>query len=324
MSKFFQSSIVVLLVAALTLVSGLANGVVSAQEGQEIDPNTPMSEDGFLPMPEAIGERTSAPERGTGKKLAEPYRIPQEHLDAPSLDGGIYSESVIGVDSRVKVTSTTAYPNRAIAYLYIVFPNNSAGSCTGWLIGRRAVATAGHCVYNKSAGGWAKSITIYPGANGSYAPYGYAVKVGLWSVSGWVTSNNWEYDYGAIKTSYLKGTTTYPGNRVGWFGFRWQSSNTFSGTYTVRGYPGDKPYRTLWTMNGYVYTLGYARKLWYKMDTYGGQSGSPIYHIFNSTCCYGVGIHAYGASTIGGVQYNSGTRITQGVYTNLYNWKNSP
>ena len=56
-----------------------------------------------------------------------------------------------------------------------------------------------------------------------------------------------------------------------------------------------------------------------------GQSllNGPI-HIFNSSCCYGVGIHAYGADNWPGTSppYNSGTRINQSVFTNMVNWKN--
>lgn len=320
MSTFFKTSSIVCLMVVLALSSGLTVGVASAQEGAELDPNTPVSEEGVLPMPEAVSYRTQTPEKGTGEKLGRPMRIPDEELNAPALDGGMEGlmESVIGTDSRIKVTGTTTYPYRAIAYLYVVFPNNAAGSCTGWLIGANTLATAGHCVYSKGNGGWAKSIKVYPGANGSYAPYGYTTAKRLYSVYGWTSTSNWEYDYGAIKTY------SAIGNTVGWFGFRWQSSNTFSGAYTVSGYPGDKPYRTQWRMNGYVYTFGYARKLWYQMDTAGGQSGSPIYHVYSSTCCYGVGIHAYGASYINSNYYNSGTRITQAVFNNLLNWKNAP
>lgn len=323
MYQFFKTSSIVILLVVLALSSGLTTGVVSAQERADIDPNTPVSEDGILPMPESVGTRIQKPGRGTGETLGTPMIIPDEELNVRALDGGREGmiESVIGTDSRTKVTTTTVYPSRAIAYLYIVFPNNAAGSCTGWFIDPNTLATAGHCVYSKGDGGWAKSIKVYPGANGNSAPYGYTVSKKLWSVTGWTTSTNWEYDYGAIQTTSSLGTT------VGWFGLRWQSSNTFSGSYTVRGYPGDKPYRTMWTMSGSVYGFQYNsayRKLWYKMDTAGGQSGSPVYHVYNSSCCYGVAIHAYGASTISGSSYNSGTRITQAVYNNLVAWKNAP
>ncbi|HEY5997684.1 MAG TPA: trypsin-like serine protease [bacterium] len=240
---------------------------------------------------------------------------------------GLQTESIIGVDSRLRVGTTTTYPSRAIVYLYVVFPNTAAYSCTGWMIGPRTVATAGHCVYSAGDGGWATSIKAYPGRNGSTAPYGYRWGYRVFSPPGWTGSASQFYDYGAIQ---LAGTAI--GNTTGWFGFRWQTSNSFPGYFTVRGYPGDKIgtlAATMWTMNGAVLAGGtptttYGKKLWYLMDTYGGQSGSPIYQTWGGQCCYGVGIHAYGAAAWPGPTppYNSGTRITSAVFANLLNWRN--
>jgi glutamyl endopeptidase len=248
-------------------------------------------------------------------------QIPADQLNVPSLDElfGFQGESVIGTDSRWKVTATTSYPSRAIAYLYVVFPNNSSGGCTGWFFSSRMVATAGHCVYNKSAGGWAKAITIYPGRNGSSAPFGSTSKYTLWTHTNWATSANHSYDYGLIRTTTAKGAT------VGWFGFRWQSSNIF-GYGTVRGYPGDKPSGTMWTMGGTIFAGGAAgtvasRKLWYTIDTAGGQSGSPIYQYWKNPAnnvygYYGIGIHAYGIGYPSAAT-NSGTRITQALFNSM-------
>ena len=58
-----------------------------------------------------------------------------------------------------------------------------------------------------------------------------------------------------------------------------------------------------------------ARKVYYDVDTYGGQSGAAVYRIINGAR-YAVAVHAYGGSTS-----NSGTRITSGVHTNLVAWK---
>ncbi len=46
-----------------------------------------------------------------------------------------------------------------------------------------------------------------------------------------------------------------------------------------------------------------ARKVYYDIDTFGGQSGSAVYRIINGSR-YGIAIHAYGGATS-----NNGTRI---------------
>jgi glutamyl endopeptidase len=320
------------LVAMLLVVSLLAAFVLpaSAQEivppssevtGLVDNPHMPVSSDGLVgdALVDALTVDAFAPSEQPsfeGEKTEGDAKLVDEEVLA--LDYGPWTESVIGADGRTRVSTTTSYPWRAIAHLVVTWRNGTSGGCTGWFIGPRTVATAGHCVYNSSRGGWASSIRAYPGRNGSSTPYGYGTSYRLFSVTGWTSSGNHEYDYGAIQ---LNSTL---GNTVGWFGFRWQSSNTFSGAYRVTGYPGDKTYGTMWTMeeNPGIRAVT-TRKLWYNIDTAGGQSGAPVYHNYSSTCtACGVAIHAYGTGTSPYTQYNSGTRITQEVYNNLTAWKN--
>jgi V8-like Glu-specific endopeptidase len=56
-------------------------------------------------------------------------------------------------------------------------------------------------------------------------------------------------------------------------------------------------------------------KVYYDIDTAGGQSGSAVYRIISGNR-YGMAIHAYG-----GAVTNSGTRITSAVYNNMVAWK---
>ena len=57
------------------------------------------------------------------------------------------------------------------------------------------------------------------------------------------------------------------------------------------------------------------RKVYYDVDTAGGQSGAAVYRIERDGNRTAFGIHAYGGATT-----NSATRITTPVYQNLQNW----
>ena len=84
-------------------------------------------------------------------------------------------------------------------------------------------------------------------------------------------------------------------------------------TANISGYPGDKPSGTQWYDNHRVAAVD-SRKVFYDIDTMGGQSGSAVYRIQNGKRI-AVAVHAYGGATT-----NSGTRISTPVYNNLVLW----
>lgn len=310
--------LIVIFLLAFLFGSGLSARSVQAQEAS-LPLDTPVSNiGGVLAMPEAAGLslKNDAPFAGAGLPdgaVAPTISAPESPMSplVPTFPG-----SVIGADGRVQATGTTGFPNRAIVFLEVTFPNGS-GTCSGWYYGPRIVATAGHCVYDAETNQWATSITVWPGRNGDSVPYGSTTGHRFFSVTGWTSSHSASYDYGAIQTDAALGNT------VGWFGYRWQSSNSFPGTFTVKGFPGDKPYGTMWTMSGSMKAVSTYR-LWYSIDTAGGQSGSPHYQVWGGACCYGVGIHTYGVGLSGTYPYstyNSSTRIRQAVFNNMKSWK---
>ncbi len=223
-------------------------------------------------------------------------------------------EIVHGPDDRVQITNTAAYPWRIHASLLITAADNSLWLGTGWFIGPHTLMTAGHVVYIKNSGvpgrdGWVKNIVVMPGRNGSSLPYGSVTSTSFRSVTGWTGDGDPNYDYGAIIIP------TDLGNNVGWFGFG-VYSDTILGETTgnISGYPADKSTGTQWYDAHRLASVD-SRKVYYDIDTVGGQSGSAVYRIINGLR-YAIAIHAYGGASV-----NSGTRIVSSVYNNMVAWR---
>lgn len=220
------------------------------------------------------------------------------------------AESVILPDERVQVTDTTvAYP-RWIAHLEIDadgLPPYFDYQCTGFFVGPQVVATAGHCVYNSAFGGdnWADYIRVNPGRDGASAPFGSQFAQNWASVAGWTVLGNPLYDYGLI---VLPDETLH--DQVGSLGIAVLSDAELTGrSVNLAGYPGDKPFGTMWLDSDPISDVD-PLCVAYEIDTYGGQSGAPVWS-FENEYYQVVGIHTYAApSNPCNSGDNSGTRIT--------------
>jgi len=240
-----------------------------------------------------------------------PGRVPG--LRAADDGAGIVAESVLETDERIQVGDTTAMPWRMNASLRITAADNTLWVGTAWFIGPHTLVTAGHCVFIHAPGtprhGWVRSIQVMPGRNGSVLPFGSITSTEFRAVDGWTTSPDQDFDYAAIILPVELGDT------VGGFGFGvFTDSDLQASTVTVAGYPGDKPAGTQWFDSRLVASVG-PSKVYYALDTAGGQSGAPVYRVDGDEYV-AVAVHAYGGTTT-----NSGTRITQQVYDNLLAWK---
>lgn len=223
-------------------------------------------------------------------------------------------ESVLGQDDRTQVHATGSYPWRVHASLLITARDGSQWIGTGWFISPRTLITAGHCVFIKGSpvpnrDGWVTSIQVMPGRNGATLPYGSVTSTSFRSVHGWMANGDHNYDYGAILLPTPLGATT------GWFGYGVYSDAQLQGsTVNVSGYPGDKPAGTQWYHANRVTAVN-GTKVYYTVDTMGGQSGSAVYQLRDGAR-FAVAVHAYGGATA-----NSGTRINREVFDNLGRWK---
>jgi V8-like Glu-specific endopeptidase len=268
--------------------------------------------------PKPDGTEAVPNHRRTVKPVSETFTAPSTPL--PDIGEASFgpppkiAETVHGPDDRVQIANTSVYPWRAHASLLITAADNSMWIGTGWFIGPHTLMTAGHVVFIKNSGvpgrdGWVKKIQVMPGRNGSTLPYGSVTSSNFRSVAGWTNNGDENYDYGAMIIP------TALGNTVGWFGFGvYSDADLKASLANISGYPGDKPAGTQWYDHRQIASVN-SRKVFYDIDTAGGQSGSAVYRIINGGR-YGVAVHAYGGATT-----NSGTRIVTPVFNNMVAWK---
>jgi glutamyl endopeptidase len=230
-------------------------------------------------------------------------------------------ESILGdVDRRKQILETDLLPWRMLCALDIVSQNGLGYVGTGWFAGPRTVITAGHCVYDPvELGGWARQITVVPGRNGDAASLGTANSSRFSTTDRWIEAQDADFDYAAIHLSEDLG------NAVGSFGIgTLPDAELQNRLLNISGYPvspGNGKFQYFHANRVKAVT---ARRVFYDIDTMGGQSGSPVWtYLDNSTDPVVIGIHAYG---VGGVPAglnvvaNSGPRILPEVLEVIRGW----
>jgi glutamyl endopeptidase len=231
-------------------------------------------------------------------------------------------ETVIGEDERVEITDADKYPWRMIAALRLIPrpPFTSAYIGTGWFIGPKTLVTAGHCVYSQTDfGGWIGTIEVSPGRRGSNFPFGTAKATRFSALTVWQTTSNPDFDIGCIHLDEPLGNT------VGFFKLAsLDDAQLEHALLNISGYPRDRDSgrRQYFHANRALKTS--ARRIYYDIDTYGGQSGSPVWmQEAQGTEPIAVGVHAYGTGGTAqslGITANSGPRLVPEVIATIQEW----
>ncbi len=229
-------------------------------------------------------------------------------------------ETVIHHDDRQRILETDLSPWRRICALNLIAPDGSRAIGTGWLAGPQTVLTAGHCVHDRDVfGGWASSIDISAGRDGAHFPFGTVTAVRFSALDRWVDTADPDFDIGCIHLDEPLG------ERVGWFAVgSVPPSELEHHLANICGYPADLGAGTeQYFHENRILHIG-PHRVFYDVDTYGGQSGSPVWIQETANAePIAVGIHAYGTRGTPfhlGISANSAPRITPAVFEIVRTW----
>jgi V8-like Glu-specific endopeptidase len=213
------------------------------------------------------------------------------------------------------VPDTSGVPWRSICHLTIRFAGATAQG-TGWFVSQDTIITAGHNIYDPRFG-WAEAVTITPGKNGATVdPYGF-----LYAVKGDVHPK-WIESKGADLTAdlaYLKINDPAIGKRLGWFGLRVLTDAEIRESPLIihsAGYPAVKPRGTQWVDASRIGDFD-AQHIYYRLDTWGGNSGAPIFATFSDGQRQVVASHSHGTADR---TSNAGVRITDAIFDQIEAW----
>ena len=281
----------------------------------------------FESLESAVVQKREVTESNQGQAPKDPSRAANQFLvrgirREPLSNPQNVFESILGdVDRRKQILETELLPWRMLCSLEIESANGLQYIGTGWFAAPRTIITAGHCVHDElELGGWARRITVIPGRNGEeVAPFGRTVSSRFSTTDRWLEVRDADFDYAAIHLDEDLGTQT------GVFSLAvLPESELQNRLVNVAGYPVSPGNGRFQYFHANRVKAVTARRVFYDVDTMGGQSGSPVWaYLDDSESPSVVGIHAYGVGGVpSGVNVvaNSGPRILPEVLELIRTW----
>lgn len=211
----------------------------------------------------------------------EPIPVP---LYEYSKEPGI--EAICDEDDRIRVPNTGALPHTSVAKLILTARSGNQYIGTGFFTANNELYTAGHVVYVHDDGGYVSNILVQPAREGGVLPFG------TFTAFAWGTTENWINDKARTRDMAvirLRRADNHNDCCI-------TPDTTYSGYAGIAGYPADLlsglvMHSSESAVSRTVNSLGTLYS--YHMDTFGGQSGSPILRGgANGTAA--IGIHAAG------------------------------
>ncbi|WP_071870049.1 fibronectin type III domain-containing protein, partial [Enterococcus quebecensis] len=212
------------------------------------------------------------------------------------------SRAVIGTDERVKVPDTTKAPYSSSAYLSMY-----TTSGTGTVIGKNKVLTAGHVVEGIKTNWQMSQARVVPAKDGNYSPFGSFQVESIDIHKGWSVNNNRDNDIAVVTLKPNKNGQNI-GDVVPVIPVKNVPHIPLGTKGNMPGYGGDK-FGEMWEGRGSIIEQS-ALRVYYNIDTIGGNSGGPVYNNLNEliavhTSWYGTNSHPTknGGSKITGTNY---------------------
>lgn len=234
--------------------------------------------------------------------------IPKEEEMISDFEPEVSPASVIGSDTRQEIMNTYNFPYKAICKVVAIWKNTKYGTVkghgTGFMIKGYYMLTAGHVIYDPEYGGYCDEIEVYPARNRVYAPYGPYKAIKMTVTNEYIEKpGGGDEDWGLVRLNDTVGDIT------GYFGLSISTNTTdlLSKKVSVTGYPVDKTDGLgMWKGSGTVKSQD-STTIGYDCDTFGGNSGSPVYDSSNNV----VAVHVRRVNQYS--QYNVGTKINSKV-----------
>ena len=181
------------------------------------------------------------------------------------------SRMIIDGDDRVTVNNTKAYPYSTMANMKVTGECKCKWECTGFMVGKKFLLTAAHCMICPEHNKWAKNVTFYFGYQSS-SKYLYKYTGGWYAVAGTSFPNGYKFDQMSHDWCYLK-LDKAVGEKTGWLGFNIASDSEINTRYyTVAGYRDNK------LKYGFGWAAAYDENLMlFNADEVAGNSGGPVY-----------------------------------------------
>ncbi len=143
------------------------------------------------------------------------------------------------------------------------------------MIGRDTVLTAGHVVYNSNWKEYNQNVKVVPAAKWDGTtftePYGSATAIETKALSGYLSGDT-SQDVGVIKLN------NSIGDKTGYLQLKIEQFIVGDKLKSI-GYPGDR--NGMYSAEGKVLIVNGSSFIKYDLDTYGGQSGSPVLNSSN-------------------------------------------